>query len=61
MNTTPAPPSPNVHANATPSGAERVSIPVTGMTCAACVARIEKNLRRMDGGAELAHGGLTTS
>jgi P-type Cu+ transporter len=28
---------------------ERVTLPVTGMTCAACSARIEKVLRRLDG------------
>src|SRR5687768_17032231 len=28
---------------------DRVSIPITGMSCAACAARIEKSLRRADG------------
>ncbi|MFN3648559.1 MAG: heavy metal translocating P-type ATPase [Armatimonadota bacterium] len=30
-------------------GTERVGVPVTGMTCAACAARIEKVLRRTEG------------
>ena len=29
--------------------AETCTLPVTGMTCAACAARIEKNLRRVEG------------
>ena len=28
---------------------ERVSLPVTGMSCAACAARTEKNLKRAPG------------
>jgi P-type Cu+ transporter len=30
-------------------GAERISLPVAGMSCAACAARIEKTLRRVEG------------
>jgi len=45
----PAPPGPSAHTSATPDGVERVSLPITGMTCAACAARIEKNLRRVEG------------
>ncbi len=37
------------HTSATPDGFERVNLPITGMTCAACSARIEKVLKRTDG------------
>src|SRR5688500_15170393 len=37
------PPGPSPHTSATPDGAERVTLPITGMSCAACAARIEKN------------------
>jgi Cu+-exporting ATPase len=32
-----------------PEGTERVDLPVTGMSCAACAARIEKSLGRVEG------------
>jgi Cu+-exporting ATPase len=32
-----------------PQGPERVSLPITGMRCAACAARIEKSLRQVEG------------
>jgi P-type Cu+ transporter len=44
-----APPGPSAHTNATPEGMERVALPITGMTCAACAARIEKGLKRIEG------------
>src|SRR4030067_715382 len=28
---------------------DRITLPITGMTCANCVATIERNLRRLDG------------
>src|SRR5919198_5314585 len=31
---------------------EEVSVPVTGMTCASCVRRIEKRLNRLEGVAD---------
>jgi len=31
------------------SHADRITVPISGMTCAACAARIEKNLRRVPG------------
>jgi P-type Cu+ transporter len=34
---------------ALPPGRERVSLPITGMSCAACAARIEKSLRQVEG------------
>ena len=38
------------HDHSTPDGqAEKVDLPITGMTCAACAARIEKSLNRTDG------------
>ncbi|MFN2399349.1 MAG: heavy metal translocating P-type ATPase, partial [Gemmatimonadaceae bacterium] len=38
------------HSRSTPDGkAERVDIPITGMTCAACANRIEKNLAKAPG------------
>ena len=38
------------HSRSTPDGtAERVDLPITGMTCAACANRIEKSLRRSPG------------
>lgn len=38
------------HDHSTPDGqAERVDLPITGMTCAACAARIEKSLNKADG------------
>lgn len=43
------PPGPSAHTSATPEGLERVGLPITGMSCAACAARIEKILRRTDG------------
>jgi P-type Cu+ transporter len=43
------PPGPSAHTSATPDGAERVSLPLTGMSCAACAARIEKTLQRTQG------------
>ena len=33
-------------------GLERVTIPVTGMTCASCVRRVERALSRKEGVAE---------
>jgi P-type Cu+ transporter len=40
------PSSPSAHSpDATPGGTERVSLPITGMNCAACAARIEKTLK----------------
>jgi len=44
---TPRGPSARTHAR--PDGAEQVSLPITGMSCAACAARIEKTLKRADG------------
>ncbi len=35
--------------DATGHGRDRLDLPVEGMTCAACAARIEKGLRRLDG------------
>ncbi|MDX6690848.1 MAG: P-type Cu+ transporter [Solirubrobacteraceae bacterium] len=32
-----------------PTGTERIELPITGMTCASCAARIEKRLNRLDG------------
>ena len=32
-----------------PASHERVTLPVTGMTCAACSSRIERTLKRADG------------
>ncbi|HEU4754136.1 MAG TPA: HAD-IC family P-type ATPase, partial [Armatimonadota bacterium] len=43
------PAGPSAHAGATPDGMERVSLPITGMNCAACAARIEKTLRGTEG------------
>ena len=38
------------HDHSTPDGqAEKVDLPITGMTCAACAARIEKSLNRAEG------------
>ena len=38
------------HDHSTPDGkAERIDLPITGMTCAACAARIEKSLNQADG------------
>jgi P-type Cu+ transporter len=38
------------HARSTPDGmAERVDLPITGMTCSACANRIEKSLQRAPG------------
>ena len=38
------------HDHSTPDGqAERVDLPITGMTCAACAGRIEKSLSKSDG------------
>ena len=38
------------HDHSTPDGqAEKIDLPITGMTCAACAARIEKSLNRADG------------
>src|SRR5262245_4141865 len=34
---------------AAPAARERVTLPITGMTCAACAARIEKVLARQEG------------
>jgi len=34
---------------ATAPGSERLELPITGMTCASCAARIEKRLNRLDG------------
>src|SRR5438270_20668 len=42
-------PAPSPHANPTLDGMERVSLPITGMSCAACAARIEKSLRQAPG------------
>ena len=33
-------------------GRRRVAVPVTGMTCAACVRRVEKALSKVDGVSE---------
>ena len=33
----------------TPKGARKIEIPVGGMTCAACVRRVENALRSLDG------------
>jgi P-type Cu+ transporter len=30
-------------------GANRVELPITGMTCASCANRIEKRLNKLDG------------
>ena len=35
--------------DATPDGAARIALPITGMSCAACAARIEKTLKRKEG------------
>ena len=32
-----------------PKGSERIDLPVTGMTCAACAARIERSLGKAEG------------
>ncbi len=38
------------HDHSTPDGqAERIDLPITGMTCAACAGRIEKSLNKADG------------
>ena len=38
------------HDHSTPDGkAERVDLPITGMTCAACAGRIEKSLNKVEG------------
>ena len=40
----------NRHTRSTPDGAgERVDLPITGMTCAACARRIERKLSRVPG------------
>ncbi len=44
LETTPSP-----RTNPTQAGPERLSLPITGMSCAACAARIEKSLRRQPG------------
>jgi len=36
-------------ATANPTGSTRLDLPITGMTCASCAARIEKRLNRLDG------------
>jgi Cu+-exporting ATPase len=43
------PPGPSPHTRATPDGRERVDLPITGMSCAACAARIEKTLSLVEG------------
>jgi Cu+-exporting ATPase len=40
---------PHAPSIATPPGLERVDLELTGMTCAACANRIEKQLNRLDG------------
>jgi Cu+-exporting ATPase len=45
----PAPAGPSAHTNATPEGLERISLPVTGMNCAACSSRVEKALKSVPG------------
>src|SRR5688572_27396192 len=47
--TTTAPPPPSVHP-AEPQ--EQLTFPVTGMTCASCVRRVEKALKKVDGIAD---------
>ena len=34
---------------ATRTGPERIELPITGMTCASCAARVEKRLNRLEG------------
>ena len=34
---------------ATHPGPERLELPITGMTCASCAARVEKRLNRLEG------------
>lgn len=36
---------------ATESAPERLDLPITGMTCASCAAKIEKELNGLDGGS----------
>ena len=31
------------------SDTQQITLPVTGMTCANCVATVERNLKRLDG------------
>jgi len=45
-----APLNDNRHTNSTPDGAgERIDLPITGMTCAACARRIERKLSKSPG------------
>ena len=34
---------------ATHPDSERIALPITGMTCASCAARVEKRLNRLEG------------
>jgi Cu+-exporting ATPase len=43
------PPAPGHHTSATAEGLERVTLPITGMSCAACAARIERVLGSQEG------------
>ena len=43
-----------MNTTATPSATQEIKLPIEGMTCASCVLRVEKALRRLDGVASVA-------